>query len=65
MQDLTELAHDGKLKVGGDYVYSLEERRRRARSVNKRVPKADIAKTNAVAKQIGAGKIKVKPIVKF
>ena len=55
----------GKLKVGGDYVYSLKNNGVGLGTVNKKVPKADIAKTNAIAKQIGAGKIKVKPIVKF
>jgi len=65
VQDLTKLAADGKLKVGGDYTYSLKNNGVGLGSVNKRVPKADIAKTNAIAKQIGAGKIKVKPIVKF
>lgn len=65
VQDLTKLAADGKLKVGGDYVYSLKNNGVGLGSVNKKVPKADIAKTNAIAKQIGAGKIKVKPIVKF
>ncbi len=65
VQDLTKLAHAGKLKVGGDYVYSLKNNGVGLGSVNKKVPKADIAKTNAIAKQIGAGKIKVKPTVKF
>ena len=65
VQDLTKLAADGKLKVGGDYTYSLKNNGVGLGSVNKKVPKADIAKTNAIAKQIGAGKIKVKPIVKF
>ncbi len=65
VQDLTKLAAKGKLKVGGDYTYSLKNNGVGLGSVNKKVPKADIAKTNAIAKQIGAGKIKVKPIVKF
>jgi len=65
VQDLTKLAADGKLKVGGDYTYSLKNNGVGLGSVNKKGPKADIAKTNAIAKQIGAGKIKVKPIVKF
>jgi basic membrane protein A len=65
VQDLTKLAADGKLKVGGDYTYSLKNNGVGLGSVNKRVPKADIAKTNAIAKQIGAGKIKVRAIIKF
>jgi basic membrane protein A len=65
VQDLTKLANDGKLKVGGDYVYSLKNNGVGLGSVNRKVPKADIAKTNAIAKRIGAGKIKVKPTIKF
>ena len=65
VQDLTRAANDGTLKVGGDYVYSLKNDGVGLGSVNKRVPKVDIAKTKAIAKQIGAGKIKVKPIMKF
>lgn len=65
VQDLTKLAMDGKLKVGGNYSYSLKNNGVGLGSVNKKVRKADIAKTNAIAKQIGAGKIKVKPTVKF
>jgi len=34
-------------------------------SVNKKVKKSFVAKTNAIGKQIGSGKIKVKPIIKF
>ena len=65
VQDLTKLANDGKLKVGGDYVYSLKNNGVGLGAVNKKVPKADIAKTAAIGKLIGSGKIKVKPIIKF
>ena len=65
VQDLTRAAKDGTLKVGGDYAYSLKNNGLGLGSVNKKVPKADVAKTNAIGKLIGAGKIKVKPIIKF
>jgi basic membrane protein A len=65
VQDLTRLASQGKLKVGSDYTYSLKNNGVGLGSVSKRANKADVRKTNAIAKQIGAGKIKVKPIIKF
>jgi len=65
VSDLTKLANLGKLKVGGDYKYSLKNNGVGLGSVNKKVNKADVAKTNAIAKLIGQGKIKVKEVVKF
>jgi basic membrane protein A and related proteins len=65
VQELTELANDGRLRSQRDYKYSLKNNGVGLGSVNKRVPKALVAKTNAIGKQIGAGKITVKPIIKF
>ena len=63
--DLTKLANDGKLKTGKDYVYSLKNNGMSLGSVSPKVPKAYIAKTNAIAKLIASGKIKVKAEIKF
>ena len=65
VQDLTRLAQQGKLRSERDYVYSLKNNGVGLGSVNKKVKKSFVAKTNAIAKQIGAGKIKVKPTIKF
>ncbi len=65
VKDLTRLASDGKLKSQRDYVYSLKNNGVGLGSVNKKVKKSFVAKTNAIAKQIGAGKIKVKTTIKF
>ena len=62
---LTTLASKGQLKTGKDYVFSLKNNGVGLGSVSPKVPKAFIAKTNAIAKQIGAGKIKVKAVIKF
>jgi basic membrane protein A len=63
--DLTKLAHDGKLKMGRDYLYNLKNGGVGLGSVSKKVPKSLVAKTNAIGKQIAAGKIKVKRTIKF
>lgn len=65
VQDLTKLAQEGKLKTQRDYVYSLKNNGIRLGTVNKKVKKSFVAKTNAIGKQIASGKIKVKPIIKF
>jgi basic membrane protein A len=65
VQDLTRLAQQGRLRSQRDYVYSLKNNGVGLGSVNKKVKKSFVAKTNAIAKQIGAGKIKVKPTIKF
>jgi basic membrane protein A len=65
VSDLTKLAHDGKLKTGKDYVYSLKNGGVGLGSVSPKIPKSFVAKTNAIGKQIAAGKIKVKSQVKF
>jgi basic membrane protein A and related proteins len=65
VEDLTKLANDGKLKTGKDYVYSLKNDGMSLGSVSPKVPKAFVAKTNAIAKQIASGKIKVKAQIKF
>jgi basic membrane protein A len=65
VQDITRLASQGNLKSQRDYLYSLKNNGVGLGSVNKKVKKSLVAKTNAIAKQIGAGRIKVKPIIKF
>ena len=63
--DVTKLAESGKLKSRRDYLYSLKNNGVGLGSVNKKVKKSFVAKTNAIGKQIGAGKIKVRAIIKF
>ena len=65
VMDLTRLAEQGKLKSQRDYNYSLKNNGVGLGSVNPRVKKSLVTKTNAIAKQIGSGRIKVKPILKF
>jgi basic membrane protein A and related proteins len=63
--DLTKLANDGKLKTQKDYLYNLKNNGVGLGSVSPKVPKAFVAKTKAVGKQIASGKIKVKRTIKF
>ena len=63
--DITKLAEQGKLKSQRDYLYSLKNNGVGLGTVNKKVKKSFVAKTNAIGKQIGAGKIKVRAIIKF
>jgi basic membrane protein A len=63
--DLTRLANDGKLKTQKDYLYNIKNHGVGLGSVSPKVPKAFVAKTNAVGKQIASGKIKVKRTIKF
>jgi basic membrane protein A len=63
--DITKLAEQGQLKSQRDYLYSLKNKGVGLGSVNKKVKKSFVAKTNAIGKRIGAGKVKVRPIIKF
>jgi basic membrane protein A len=65
VMDLTTLAKNGKLKSGIDYSFSLKNGGVSLGSVSPKVPKAYVTKTVAIGKLIAAGKIKVKPTVKF
>ena len=65
VMDLTRLASKGKLKTQRDYLYNLKNGGVGLGSVNKKVPKAFVAKTLAVGKLIASGKIKVKPTIKI
>jgi basic membrane protein A and related proteins len=65
VMDLTRLANNGKLKTQRDYVYNLKNGGVGLGSVNPKVPKAFVAKTLAIGKQIASGKIKVKPTIKI
>jgi basic membrane protein A len=65
VQDLTNLANAGNLRGGSNFNYNLKNKGVGLGSVNKKVKKAFITKTQAIGKQIAAGKIVVKPSVKF
>jgi basic membrane protein A and related proteins len=65
VSDLTKLANAGNLAMQRDYAYSLKNNGVGLGSVNPKVPKSDVAKTRAIGKLIGQGKIKVKPTIKF
>jgi basic membrane protein A and related proteins len=65
VEDLTKLAYAGNLTTARNYQYNLRNNGVGLGSVSKKVPKAFVAKTVAVGQQIAAGKIKVKPTIKF
>lgn len=65
VEDLTKLAYSGNFKAGGNYNYNLRNDGVGLGSVNPKISKAFVAKTKAIAKQIAAGKIVVKPVIKF
>jgi basic membrane protein A and related proteins len=65
VEDLTKLAYAGKLKTKKDYIFSLKNNGVGLGSVSPKIPKSFVAKTNAIAKQIASGKIKVKNQIKF
>jgi basic membrane protein A and related proteins len=61
VSDLTKLAYAGNLATGRDYNYNLRNGGVGLGSVSRKIPKAFVAKTNAIAAQIASGKIIVKP----
>ncbi len=63
--DLTKLAYAGNLATQRDYNYNLRNNGVGLGSVSPKIPKAFIKKTNAIGAKIAAGKIKIKPIIKF
>jgi basic membrane protein A len=63
--DLTRLAYAGNLATERDYNYNLRNNGVGLGSVSPKVPKAFVAKTKAIAVQIAAGKIRIKPTIKF
>jgi basic membrane protein A len=65
VEDLTKLSYAGNLATQRDYVYSLKNNGVGLGSVSKKIPKAFVAKTRAIATQIAAGKINVKNQIKF
>jgi basic membrane protein A len=65
VKEITKLAQEGNFKPQADYQYSLKNNGVGLGSVNKKVKKSFVTRTNAIGKQIGSGKIKVKPIIKF
>jgi len=65
VEDLTQLAFKGKLATKKDYVFNLTNNGVGLGSVSPKIPKSFVAKTNAIARQIAKGKIKVKNSIKF
>jgi basic membrane protein A and related proteins len=65
VEDLTKLAHQGKLKTGGNYTFDLSNGGVGLGSVSPKIPQSYVAKTLAIGKLIGQGKIVVKPTIKF
>ena len=65
VEDLTKLAYAGNLQRGGNYNYNLRNNGVGLGSVSPKISKALVAKTKAIGKQIAAGKIVVKPTIKF
>jgi basic membrane protein A len=63
--DITRRARAGTLRGDVDVLYNVKNRGIDYGKVSKKVPKADIAKLNAIKKQIASGKIKIKEKVKF
>jgi len=63
--DLTKLAYAGNLATQRDYNYNLRNGGVGLGSVSTKIPKAFVKKTQAIGVRIAAGKIKVKPTIKF
>jgi basic membrane protein A len=62
---ITKLAKAGKLKGNTDFVFNVKNKGVDYGRVSNKVPAADIAKLNAVKKNIASGKIKVKEKVPY
>ena len=65
VEDLTKLAYAGNLTTARNYNYNIRNNGVGLGSVSKKVPKSLVAKTRAIARQVAAGKVKIKPVVKF
>jgi basic membrane protein A len=65
VQDLTKLAYAGNLATERNYNYNLRNNGVGLGSVSKKISKAIVVKTKAIGVQVAAGKIKVKPEIKF
>ena len=65
VNELTSWLTTATLAVGRDYLYNLKNNGVGLGSVSPKVKKSIVARTTAIGKQIAAGKIKVKPIIKF
>ena len=72
VEQLTRLAYAGNLKTGrgtlktgGDYDFNVRNNGVGLGKVSPKVPAEDIAKLNAIKKQIAKGNIKIKPTIKF
>jgi basic membrane protein A len=65
VEDLTKLAYAGNLATERNYFYNLRNNGVGLGSVSRKISKSIVAKTKAIGVQIAAGRIVVKPIVKF
>jgi basic membrane protein A len=62
---ITKRARAGNLKGGVDVLFNVKNNGVGLGSVSPKVNKGDVARTNAIKRQIASGKIKVKETVKF
>jgi basic membrane protein A len=65
VEDLSKLAYAGNLSTQRNYVYSLRNNGVGLGSVNKKISKSIVAKTKAIGVKVAAGRIVVKPTIKF
>ena len=65
VEDVTTEAKNGTLKTGGDILFNLKNGGVGLGKVSPKISKAFVAQTLAIGKQIAAGKIKVKAVIKF
>jgi len=65
VKDLTKLAYAGNLATERNYNYNLRNNGVGLGSVSKKISRAIVVKTRAVGLLVAAGKIKVKPEIKF
>jgi basic membrane protein A len=65
VEDLTKLAYAGNLATGRNYNYNLRNNGVGLGSVSPKIPKKFVVQTKAVGALIAAGKIVVKPVIKF
>jgi basic membrane protein A len=65
VETLTRLAYSGNLHGGNNYNFNLKNDGVGLGSVSSKIPKSEVAKTVAIGRLIAAGKIVVKPEIKF
>ncbi len=62
---MTKRAHLGRLQGGVDFLFNVKNGGIGFGKVSPKVNKGDLAKANALKRQIARGKIKIKPTIKF